>query len=358
MEPKKDIDLRGAIPETPEMCRQAVLQAVRTYREESTMKKPFKAILIAVLLAALLCSTGFAIAHYYSVRDYVAGGQPSQAFDSAVVPLEETQTAQGLTFSLGDAIFDGHDLAFTLCMEAQEGAEPLYVYPSLTGYCGERALNLSYDGFDRSYLFGFFLPSASPDTVLAAEQGVAASLYQDTAEQEVTWRYTLSLYRPTGELVSIRDWNDQSETYTEYEAYLRALHADGKIGCWRGVDIMDWLNALDTSSGAERTFAQRMEETGLLELADQITFTFTTASPANENRAKTTEFAFDGYTVTVKSITQSFMRVDYTLEVVYDQPQGREHDIDQHYALTDQEGTLLPWRESRLSLAEDKKPSP
>lgn len=101
-----------------------------------------------------------------------------------------------------------------------------------------------------------------------------------------------------------------------------------------------------------------MEETGLLELTDQITFTFTTASPANENRAKTTEFAFDGYTVTVKSITQSFMRVDYTLEVVYDQPQGREHDIDQYYALTDQDGTLLPWRESRLSLAEDKKPSP
>ena len=33
MDQRNDIDLRGAIPETPEMCRDAVLQAVSTPSE-------------------------------------------------------------------------------------------------------------------------------------------------------------------------------------------------------------------------------------------------------------------------------------------------------------------------------------
>jgi len=161
MDQRNDIDLRGAIPETPEMCRDAVLQAVSTYREERYMRKPYKVVLMAAVIVMLLCSTAFALVHFYSVRDYLADGQPSAALEEAIVPLETTATSNGLSFTLGDAVFDGQDLVFTMTMAAEEEASPLYVYPTLRGFSGDRELNGDYSGFDMAYNFGFLLPSAT-----------------------------------------------------------------------------------------------------------------------------------------------------------------------------------------------------
>ncbi|MBQ7851203.1 MAG: hypothetical protein IJ343_15870, partial [Clostridia bacterium] len=220
MDKQHDIDLRAAIPDTPDFCREAVLQTVSTYREEETMRKPFKMILATALALMLLCGTAFAIVNHYSVRDYVADGKPSAAFEEAIVPLGTTATACGLSFTLGDAVFDGKDLAFTLNMTADEGASPLYVYPKLQGFCGERALDVDYWGFGGAYDFGFLLPGTDPAYALDADQGVNASLYNDAADSPVTWRYTLTLLRPTGELVDIRDWGPAAESFAAFEEQL------------------------------------------------------------------------------------------------------------------------------------------
>lgn len=42
MDERKKINLREAFPETPEMCREAVLQAVSSYREEEKMKRSYR----------------------------------------------------------------------------------------------------------------------------------------------------------------------------------------------------------------------------------------------------------------------------------------------------------------------------
>ena len=160
MDQRNDIDLRGAIPETPEMCRDAVLQAVSTYREERYMRKPYKVVLMAAVIVMLLCSTAFALVHFYSVRNYVADGKTSEAFEEAIVPLETTAKSNGLSFTLGDAIFDGKDLAFTMTMTADEGTSPMYVSPKLQAFCGERELSISHNGFGGAYDFGFLLPGS------------------------------------------------------------------------------------------------------------------------------------------------------------------------------------------------------
>lgn len=360
MDKQTNIDLRAAIPATPDMCREAVLQAVSTYREEETMRKPFKLILALALALMLLCGTAFAIVNHYSVRDYVADGRPSVAFEETIVPLGTTATACGLSFTLGDAVFDGKDLAFTMTMSANEGASPLYVFPRLQGFCGERALDVDYWGFGGAYDFGFIMPGTNPEYALAVDQGVNASLYNDAADSPVTWRYTLTLYRPTGELVEIGDWEPAAESYEAFEEQLRALHAQGQIGCSYGVDIDDYLDAVTSVSLDEAgravpcTYEERLLSTGLFEVADTITFEFTTAMPEKISLAGSAAFDFDGYTVTVKSITQSFLQVDYELEVVYDQPQPSEYHLEQFYALTDQNGELLPLRTALLELADDR----
>lgn len=353
MDKRNDIDLRAAIPDTPDMCRDAVLQAVSTYQEEKAMRKPYKMILAAALVLMLLCGTAFAIVSYYSVRDYLADGQPSLALEEAIVPLETTATARGLSFTLGDAVFDGKDLVFTMTMAAAEDAAPLYIYPELRAFCGERELNVDYSGFDMAYNFGFLYPSATPLYTMDANRGITASLYRDTAEGEVTWQYTLHLYRPLGELVEISDWKPAEETFDAWEDGIRALHSEGKIACWHGVDISDYLDAVVTDSVPVRTFADRLMATGMFELADAITFEFTTAVPEKVSLTGPATFDFDGYTVTVKSISQSFLQVDYELEVVYDEPQPHEHGLEQFYALTDQDGNLLPGRGTLLELADD-----
>jgi len=169
----------------------------------------------------------------------------------------------------------------------------------------------------------------------------------------MTWQYTLSLYRPLGELVKISEQQLPAENDSAREEGIRALHNEGKIVCWNGVDISDYLDAVVTEYVPDRTFAQRLMATGMFELVDTITFEFTTAVPEKIVLTGPTTFDFDGYTVTVKSIAQSFLQVDYELEIIYDEPQPHEYYLEQFYALSDQDGNILTRRNTLLELEDD-----
>lgn len=350
---ERNIDLHGAIPDTPDMCRDAVLQAVRTCQEGKRMWRPAKMILAAALAVTLLCGTAFAIANYYSVRDDVADGKPSAAFEQHIVPLEKAASSGGLTFTLGDAVFDGSRLAFTLDISAAEDAKPVYVYPALQAFCGETEIDADCQGAVQFSPAGSLIPAPGANAFTGGGMGIKANVAPADVTGDVTWRYTLRLYEPLGEVVEARDWRDEEETYDEWEDSLRTLHADGKIGCLNGGSITDWLNAVLDPEAAGGT-AQALEATGLFSLADTLVFEFTTALPQSTPCAAGQVFAFDGYTVTVVSVSESFMRVDYTLSVAFEQPQRHEHDVVQWYDLSDQDGTPLTSAGATLTLSEDK----
>ncbi len=351
---ERKIDLRDAIPDTPDMCRDAVLNAVHTYQEGRNVRKPYMTILAAALAMMLLCGTAFAIANYYSVRDYLANGNPSAAFEENIIPLEKSVTRHGLTVALGDAVFDGKRLAFTMDMSAAEDAELVYVFPRLQAFCGGKELHVDYWGTTVLGYDGGFVPH--PDYPLdgVGPQAADAELEAAQVTGDVTWRFTLFLYKPTGEVVVARDWDDQNESYEAWEDYLRELAKEGKIGCLYGASIFDWLHAV-SGSDLDSTFTQRMEATGLFELADTVVFEFTTAVPDNALLISRASFPFDGYTVTVDYLAQSFMQLDYALTVRFDEPyMGHEHYLDQFYNLSDQNGVKLRRRTATLELADDR----
>lgn len=352
---QRSIRLWEAIPETPDMCRMAVLDAVSTYREEKTMWRPSKVILAAALILALLCGTAYAVASYYSVRDYVAHGQTSTAFEEHIIPLEEAVTTHGLTFTLGDAVFDGTDLAFTMNIAAAQDASPLFVWPRLQAFCGGQELHVDYLGTDSFSDLGAFIPNYEPEYCLmgTGDQGARASL-DELPAGEVTWRYTISLFRPTGEVVRARDWDDENESYAAREEYLRGLHAGGKIGYTGVSSLLDWISALTTEHDESATYGDLLLRSGLFELADTVVFEFTTAAPQKTPLPSEQTFVFDDFTLNVVSIEQTFLQVDYKLEVVFNEKQGHEHDVRQWYDLYDQNGTLLTRRSAMLELAEDK----
>lgn len=350
---ERNIDLHGAIPDTPDMCRDAVLLAVRTCQEEKRMWRPAKMILAAALAVTLLCGTAFAIANYYSVRDDVADGKPSAAFEQHIVPLETTASSGGLTFTLGDAVFDGSSLAFTLDIRAAEDAKPVYVSPALQAFCGETEIDADCQGAAQFSPEGRFIPAPGANTFTGGSMGIRAEVNATDVTGDVTWRYTLRLYEPLGEVVEARDWRDEEETYADWEAYLSALYGDGRIGCLNGGFITDWLNAVADMEQAGGT-AQALEATGLFRLADTLVFEFTTALPQSTPYAAGQVFTFEGYTVTVTSVAESFMRVDYALNITFEQPQKHEHDVAQWYDLCDQDGTPLMSAGTTLTLSEDK----
>lgn len=349
---ERNIDLRDAVPQTPEMCREAVLQAVSTYREERSMRRMYKVILVAALVLALLCGTAFAIANLYSVREYVAQGKTSEAFENAVVPLEQSVTTNGLTFALGDAVFDGTNLAFTMNLSALEDAAPMYIYPSLSATAEGRPVDVEYLGFDMAYDIGFLVPSTDDRYPLPGYCGVEAELTDADAAGDITWRYTLQVYKPLAPLVEIRECGE-NESYEEWQKYLCDVKADGKIAVSYGTGIGDYLDAVEPREGEERTFGQRMVDSGMFELADTIVFEFTTPMPVERKINSGDTFSFDGYTVAVKSIAESFMQVHYTLEVRFDEPQASEHDLEFFYTLSDQDGKEMNWSSAGLTLSED-----
>lgn len=353
---RNETDLRAAVPPTPDMCRDAVLHAVQTYQEERAMWKPSKMILAAALILALLCGTAYAIVNYYSVRDYVAEGKTSAAFEENIVPLEKTVTSNGLSFTLGDAVFDGRDLAFTMNIKAAEDASPVYVWPRLQAFCGETELDVDFLGMGSLSDLGAFVPNYEPEQRLMGTGGLGAeaSLWQEEPQDAVTWRYTLCLYKPTGEVVQARNWDTKNETYAEWEEYLRGLYKEGKIGYNYTCSILDWMDAVVVDRDTNATYGDHILSTGLFELADTVVFEFTTAVPEKKIMAAPQTFTFDDFTLTVSSITQSFLQVDYELDVVFNEKQAHEHDVEQWYDLFDQNGAELKRRGASLTLAEDK----
>jgi len=319
-------------------------------------KIPFSVALAAILI--LTSVTAFAVAKYYSVREYVADGKTSTAFEEAIVPVEKSVESCGLTMAFGDAVCDGQNLMFTMDITAAEGAEPVYVYPSLSATCNGEPLKVYYDGFDFAYGAGAIIPSLNPDEPLAASnRGFEVELDEPVQSGKIDWAYTLRLYKPTGKLVNVgHEWPGGEEP-RNWEEYYRSLYENGQIGVRAGNSIGDYLLALrpDGEEHGALTEAERAERSGMFELADTAVFEFSTEVSDGSALISETVHVFDGYTVAVKSIDSSFMQVNYVLEVVYDEPQPSEHDLCVSHVLTDQDGNIMPWRSSSWSLAEDGK---
>ncbi len=365
-----DRDLHTAVPQTPDFCRDAVLRATGTYREETNMRRPYKWMIAAALILALLCGTAYAVVNYYSVRDYVGQGQTSVAFEKNIVPLEKTVATNGLTFTLGDAIFDGRDLAFTMDLTAAEGASSLYIYPELTAWIGDTQVQISDFMLRKTYRTengwkggsdfpgGFFMPATDPKWrgMVGGNMGANVTL-RTPAEEPVTWRYTLRLYRPTGETVEMTYWDNENETYEAWEERVRELHRQGKISVDSGVIISDYVNAvvdMTIDGRADKPFPQCIEETGLFELADTLVFEFTTAPAPAKLLAAGQTFTFEDFTLEVKRITQSVMKVEYEFFVTFQQKQAHEHYVEQFYEVFDQDGTQFMNTHGSLELADDK----
>ncbi len=320
----KDIDLASAFPPTPDSCRDAVARAVRSYEEERTMRKRYIPAL-AALLVMLLCGTAYAIS-VFSVGDVIDA--PSKAFTQQIVPIENTKTSHGLTVTLGDAVFDGTYMMASLQMETAEGMTPVYVYPRVQAQANGQPLGLS-DGFieadcpdPTNYTtksFGQMYPSLDAAWPAPEKMLCKAFLYE-AINQPVEWTVSLNVYTPNWPLmdsstIPITDRDDYFEV-------ARAIYEQGCIATSYGDLDVDWIDwAQLASENNDDPAIDILVKSGAFTLADTLTFTFTTPCFQAREYAVGGVYPMDGYTIELRRLRQTFMKLEYELIFRYDECQ-------------------------------------
>ncbi len=356
-------DLHKAIPPTPDMCRDAVLSAVSTYREEekTMMNKKYFAALVAAVMALLMCGTAYAIS-MFSVGDVLEN--PSEAFNQNLVPIESTRTSHGLTVSVGDAIFDGTNLLASIEVACEEGMQPVYVMTRVTAtadgqplpFSGGLADAATPDPTDLTVMtFGQLYPSTDAAQPAPGKLLYKADTWEDSVTGSVDWTMSLELYTPNWEFADVQ-YERGGESYLEPAL---AVYKQGKIGTYYGNVDESWIDVLTIYSGIEFDHSRELlVKTGAFTLADTLTFTFTTSVQEPENLADGTIYQMDGHTVEVVRLTRTAMNLQYELLIRFDEcqiPEGMTRKFAEGDVMdkVDYSPENMVFRSGSFELAED-----
>ena len=126
-------DLRGAFPEMPQDCRDALLRAARSVKEENDMiikRFPMKTILIAALILAVTMTAAIAATETLGWTDFFGD------YDGTVVPQaaqeilnateEKTYQAGSLSFTVRQLLCDGRLAMSAVDIRTADGSDALY----------------------------------------------------------------------------------------------------------------------------------------------------------------------------------------------------------------------------------------
>jgi len=365
---------KDAYPATPEMCREAVLHAVSTYREEEKekriMKKPLAILAFAVLMVVLSVGTAVALVNAYSVRDSVAGGEPSREFEDRIQELTGEMTFDGVTLSMGDAVFDGTYLFFTLNAEAEDGAE-MYLLPELRAFCGGEERVVDYGVLNLGYSDGV-LYSPRLEYSIPAEWNARAELYGERAKETVEWRFTVRAFRPLWPIVSMERYGELPGDCMEN----RVIAVDEMFGL---PDLSYFIQELSAALDAETDWspqiaAELLIRSGAFEAAgeQEIIFATPVSQPAAYQADQLIPYLNDGvhddsgYDIQFTALETTFMRFRYEMDVtlasdgafsgftaplwfaMYDQ-NGRELEAETgpHMDLSADRKTIHAWNEGQ-----------
>ncbi len=115
-------DLRRAFPPMPEDCRAAYLWAVRSAKEEQSMKR--KTPMAVIVFAIVLMITTVAIAEGWNVLQYL-NITPGSGADGLVQPVSASAKDGDVSFAIESAITDGEYLVFDWTVDNQ-GEKPAF----------------------------------------------------------------------------------------------------------------------------------------------------------------------------------------------------------------------------------------
>ncbi len=355
----KRSDLKDAYNPVPEAFHDALTAALRDVREEETVKKRHISLLAAIVIIALLCGTAVAVMDYYSVRDYEAEGMPSEAFEKHITEINKTYENEYVKMVVGDAIFDGSKMAFTLNLYPKDEQKRVYLYPSIEGFCGDRKLDIQIEGMRGMDESGFLFPGLEWDEqYLENSYALDVTLSEDVADTDVTWVFKMQVLAPNWEIVdnAVKLTGEATDMpVDQYMQLYRDAYNAKKIMTSYGSSLAEYASIIPASS-PEMPLYECLIECGAFSQVTTFEQTFVTPLPPIKV-VENLSFTFDDYSVTLDRLSVSFMRVDLTLRHFY--PTERDDSAEGfervNYELRDQDGNVISGIDSATWLSDDKR---
>ncbi len=182
-----DLNLRAAFRDEPESCHRALMNAVRSLKEEEKDMKHlnFRPLLIAVIVIVSMLSVAFAASEIFGFTNYYErwGITLSPSTLNAMQPTEHTTYKVGpLTFTLQERIADPYNAYISTRIEMTDGSQPLMCLDPEAGLSDAKRVALNLEMVERDYGAG---PIYTQPTYLEAAQKTGLPLYSVRARLEV-----------------------------------------------------------------------------------------------------------------------------------------------------------------------------
>ena len=334
--------------EVPPAAHQALITAASAGKEKEKVKQKLRfAPVLAILLALALCSVGYALVTGYSVKDYQAGGNPTEQFLAHMVDIHERYENDAIAMTVNDAVYDGARIALTMDIEHKN--IPVYIRPKLTAEADGVNYGIDIEGYRAGdFMTGFLYPNPFEPQMGDNGFGLDGVLWnEDDAPLptgDVTWTLTVKLYRPLFEIVKDDTvFVGANNEWEKYEEKARAAYLDKKLLVTEYDNLVEYQAAIQPVTGIDENtyfdldFADALVEAGVMEKMDEFVCRFTTTSNDDAYKEELTgkRFEFDGFAVVIDSVYTTFMHQDVAMRYDF----GREMTVDE---LRQMQEKLLP----------------
>lgn len=347
---RRAIDARlSGLTVTPQMRADILRQAREEARPRGRRKMSVS--LAFALLALLLAATAYAAVRF-GVLSFHENQAENDAYLSHIRPIDERIEGDHATLTVSDAVFDGTSLSLALDIEHTPNAAPVYLYPHISAQSDGRNLRTEIHGFQ---LVSDSLSSASSSVGTGACDGILmplrtyegqeerghfnfdAALLADedsplrygVADSPVAWTLTLDVLRPLYpiEICSIEQYGELCEdgsytgTLEDYAALAAQALESGIILAQEGGSLSFFSYALPVPQGMTQAqwftlpTNEQLIASGAFELVEQMTVTFATDAPDVAVLKTPQTFDLGDYACTVTSLSMTFARLDFALEV-------------------------------------------
>lgn len=247
------------------------------------MKKKVSVSLVFAILLICVSATALALSGYFGMQEWFSRRTSPVDLEDKVVPIGKTFDNEYVSVTVGDAYFDSERFALTLSIDSKDAKKPVYLYPKLRGYCGDRQLDIDVEGMRADFMSGFLYPNLVKGDVWEGKYGFEGCLYGDEADGDVRWEFTMQVLAPNWPLMAQPD--PVQDTSTSIEVYLepfRDAYNNRTILVDNEDSLFGFSNALPIPQGMTEEdwwrvpLGDQLLQSGAFSLVDTIECTYTT----------------------------------------------------------------------------------
>lgn len=319
-------ELKNAFTPVPQDFYETLVYAAHSVQEDRPMRKKTWVIVLALLLV-LAGGTALAIANYYSVREFQAKGNPSQAFESHVIAVDKAYENDYIKMTVTDAVFDGQSFAMAMNLESKDPAKQVFLIGTLTAACDGRELAVTTTGGRGDPWGGMLYPAMGGKDLYDGMLGVEA-IIEDAVDGPVTWTVKMTVMKPNWPLVENTVMLYGTENDPSPEAYtdmFKKAYDNQEIMVAHKESLAEYAMALPIPEGIGEDNWYQMYYGGMLAASgaftDVDTIECTFIAPSVEDGqtgiGKGLSFPFDKYTVEFQGLDLTFLEAQYTFDMVF-----------------------------------------